>query len=273
MSSQAPNFVPAGQVATTQQGYNVGAQAGSNYNSFNPYGSTTYGQTGTGPGGVPIYSTTQSLSPAQQSLLDTLQGGQQAAGTAGANLITGANYGSTSPATAIGDMTSGLTGAATGQEVSYLQPYFTYQTQQLDTQLRNQGFDPSSPAYQQAMLNLQNSQGNQVEGFVAQTQPQMFQQATQEYQLPLTMGQQLAQWGAPNVAAATNAPRWRRAHSPGLPGCRLPGRDRGPAAGAGQQPALGRHPWRGRQYRWWRHRQIWITVVIREWCWRCCRCW
>jgi hypothetical protein len=206
MSSQAPNFVPAGQVATTQQGYNVGAQAGSNYNSFNPYGSTTYGQTGTGPNGVPIYSTTQSLSPAQQSLLNTLQGGQQAAGTAGTNLITGANYGSTSPATAIGTMTSGLTGAATGQEVSYLKPYFTYQTQQLDTQLRNQGFDPSSPAYQQAMLNLQNSQGNQVEGFVAQTQPQMFQQATQEYQLPLTMGQQLAQWGAPNVAAATSAP-------------------------------------------------------------------
>ena len=145
MSSQVPNFVPAGQVAGTQQQYNVGAQAGSNYNSFNPFGSTTYGQTGTGPGGVPIYSTTQSLSPAQQSLLNTLQGGQQAAGTAGTNLITGANYGSTSPATAIGDMTSGLTGAATGQEVSYLQPYTVPGQQGLTAQGYHPPVPPSLP--------------------------------------------------------------------------------------------------------------------------------
>jgi hypothetical protein len=36
-----------------------------------------------------------------------------------------------------------------------------------------------------------------VAGAAAQFQPQAFQQATSLYQMPLTMGQQLAQWGTP----------------------------------------------------------------------------
>ena len=55
----------------------VESQAGSNYNQFDPYGSVTYSQTGTGPGGVPIYSSNTSLSPTQQGLLNTLQGTQR----------------------------------------------------------------------------------------------------------------------------------------------------------------------------------------------------
>ncbi len=185
LSGQAPGTVDPTVQGTTQTGYNTAAQQQSNYNSYNPYGGTTFSNqiVGYGPGGVPIYQNTanQNLSPQQQRLLNTLQRTQATAGGQAGGLLSGANYGSETPAQAIGTMTSGLTGAATAQEVNYLKPYFQWQTQQADTALRNQGFDPSSPAYQQQMTNIERDQSNQVENFIAQTQPQLMQQATTEY--------------------------------------------------------------------------------------------
>src|ERR1700723_2946414 len=116
----------------------IESQAGSNYNQTGPTGSLTYGQIGTGPGGVPIYGTNTALSAPQQGLLNTLQGTQQTAGTQAGNLLTGANYGAAQPSDVIGNLTSGLTQQNTNEYLQAEQPFFTTQTQQLDTQLRNQ---------------------------------------------------------------------------------------------------------------------------------------
>ena len=211
--SQPSVFDPS-TVAANQQGYNTSSalesQAGSNYNQNNYLGGTSYTQTGTGPGGVPIYSANVSLSPAQQGLLTALQGSQQTAGTQAGNLLDTANYGSVSPTTAIGNETSGITGQLTAQEQSYLQPTFTAQTSQLDTQLRNQGLTPGTPGYDNAMRSLTNNQTGQMSNFIAQTQPEVMSEATTQYQLPATLATQLGAFGSPtnpntaNVAGAAS---------------------------------------------------------------------
>jgi hypothetical protein len=201
-SSPSPPSVPDPNVtAAQQQQYNTTSgeqsQQGSMVNQYNPYGSLTYSQTGTSASGVPIYSATENLSPSQQQLLTELTGSQTTAGQQAGNLLAGANYGSTSPATAIGNLTSGLTGQAAQQEANYLQPFFTPQTQQLDTQLRNQGINPGTPAYTQAMNNLQQSQAQTYTGYLASTEPQLFSQATTEYEAPAQLAESLGQYGAP----------------------------------------------------------------------------
>jgi hypothetical protein len=172
-------------------------QAGSNYNQYDPYGSLTYQQTGTGPGGTPIYSSSVNLSPTQQNLLNTLQGTQTTAGTQASNLLSGANYGAESPTTAIGDLSSGLTQQNTQQYLAAEQPFFTTQTQQLDTQLRNQGLAPGQPAYDNAMRSLNVNQGLTTAGATAAFEPTAFSQATQEYELPAALSTQLAGFAAP----------------------------------------------------------------------------
>jgi hypothetical protein len=197
MSLSSPS-VPAvpdpNVVAANQQGLNTSmleqVQAASNVNQQTPTGSLTYAQTGTGPNGVPTYTATQTLSPAEQQLLTTMQGTQGTAGTQAGNLLSGANYGaagSPTPAQAIGDATAGNTKALLGQETSYLNPQFTQQTDQLDTKLRSQGIFPGSPAYTQQMQNLQLNQNQAVTGFLATAEPAAYQQATSSYELPLSM--------------------------------------------------------------------------------------
>lgn len=188
----------AGQTATDiNQPIATENQAGSNYNQFDPYGSLTYSQTGTGPGGVPIYSSSVQLSPAQQTLLNQLQGTQTTAGGQAGNLLSNANYGSASPTDVIGNLTSGLTGQNMAAYLSSADPFFKTQSDQLDTQLRNQGLQPGQPAYDNAMRSLTTNQGYSVYGAAASFEPQAFQQATTEYELPEQLATQLAQFGAP----------------------------------------------------------------------------
>lgn len=175
----------------------IESQAGSNYNQTGPTGSLTYGQIGTGPGGVPIYGTTTALSGPQQGLLNTLQGTQQTAGSQAGNLLTGANYGAAQPSDVIGNLTSGLTQQNTNEYLQAEQPFFTTQTQQLDTQLRNQGLAPGQPAYDNAMRSLNVNQGLTTAGATAAFEPTAFSQATQEYELPAALSTQLAGFGAP----------------------------------------------------------------------------
>lgn len=175
----------------------IESQAGSNYNQSGPYGSLTYQQIGTGPNGVPIYGAQESLSGAQQGLLNTLQGSQQTAGGEASNLLSGANYGATSPTQDIGNLTSGLTGQNMSAYLAASDPFYQLQSQQEDTALRNQGLGPGDPAYDNAMMQLQTNQGYSVEGAAASFEPQAFQQATTEYQLPANMAVQLGSYGAP----------------------------------------------------------------------------
>src|SRR5580704_11241709 len=111
-SPPAPYGNPA-STASTQQNYNTLTaeenQAGSNMNQYNPYGSLTYQQTGTGPGGVPIYSSSVNLSAPEQALLNQYQGTQGQAGAGAYGLLAGSGYGSgVTPSQAIGNMQQGL---------------------------------------------------------------------------------------------------------------------------------------------------------------------
>jgi hypothetical protein len=199
-SPQPPAVTDPNITAANQQTLNTNAgqssQAGSMVNQVNPYGNLSYAQTGTSANGTPLYTATTSLSPAQQQLLTELTGTQTTAGKQAGTLLKNANYGA-NPTDVIGNGTTGLTGAAVAQQTAYLNPYFQTQTSQLDTQLRNQGFAPGQPGYDNAMRALQNNQNNTVTGFISQIEPQMFQQATQEYQMPAQMAESLAQFGAP----------------------------------------------------------------------------
>lgn len=191
----APNV---NQVAQTQQQYNQQAQQGSAVSQSNPYGSLTYT---TGPDGQ--LTANQSLSTAQQGLLDTLQGTQQQAGTAGQNLLASANYGSGVPD--LSTDTNSIVNQNLQNYTSYLDPYFSQQNNQLDNQLRNQGLTPGTPAYTNAMNNLSQSQNQSVSGYLAQMEPQAFNQAVSTYQLPYQMSSALAQLGAPSNYGSQNA--------------------------------------------------------------------
>ena len=206
-----PAGVSAGQFAS---GLAAGesAQAGSQVNQITPTGSLTYYQTGVGPNGVPTYSAVQQLTPQQQELLNLQQLGMGEAGGAGANLLAN-TFNQYSQAPNLSAQAGGLTQQLLGQETSYLQPFFSQQTSQLDTAMRNQGIMPGTPAYNQQMMQNAANQNQAVTGFLAQAEPAAFQQASQQYAMPLQIAQALmgqnipGNVGAPQTGAApTYAP-------------------------------------------------------------------
>lgn len=232
-----PQPADPNQVAANQQNINtqsgVESQAGSMVNQNTPWGSVSYQQTGTGPGGVPIYTATTALDPTIANIFNTSK-------TGAANLLASANYGGApqpgtgggspsqnlgpgymgapqtvpgvpatgaggSPTQAIGNMTSGLTSQMLGTETSYLSPYFTQQTSQLDAQLRNQGLAPGNPAYDQSMNALQQSQNSTVTGFLAQAQPQAFSEASALYNEPAQLASALMGEVSPATVGTSTA--------------------------------------------------------------------
>lgn len=181
--------------AAQQQQYNIQSQAGSQPQQFNPYGSVTSSIIGYGPGGVPIWGTQTNLSPVEQGLFNTQTGTQALAGQQGQNLIGGAGYGNYSPTDVIGSETSGIQGGLMGGWLESQAPWYLTQSQQLDTQLRNQGLAPGNPAYDNAMKNLIQGQTAGVAGAASQFQPQAFSEAQNLYTLPANLGLQLAGYG------------------------------------------------------------------------------
>lgn len=198
------------QVAAQQQQYNTQAgeqsQAGSQTNQVTPFGSLSYKQTGVGPNGVPTYTATQQLAPQEQMLLNIMQGGQGYAGLGALGQLFNSGYGRGDAASTIGGATSGNTKALMDMQQSYLQPYFQNQTSQLDTQLRNQGILPGTPAYDQQMNQVQNTQNQSMSGFLASAEPQAYQQALQNYELPAQLSAQLMQMGQPSGLGLTSTP-------------------------------------------------------------------
>lgn len=205
-----PTVPDPGQVAAQQQVYNtqsaVASQAGSNVNQVTPTGSLTYTQTGVGPDGVPTYTATQQLSPQNQMLLNIMQQGQGYAGLGALGQLFNSGYGTGNASQTVGDATQGNTQALMGLETSYLNPYFQNQTSQLDTQLRNQGILPGSAAYNQQMNQVQNTQNQSVAGFLASAEPQAYQQALQNYELPAQLSAQLMQMSQPSGIGLTQTP-------------------------------------------------------------------
>lgn len=204
-SPSVPVYDPA-QVAQEQGLYNeqtgVESQLMSEVGQVTPFGTLSYNQTGsytdplTGQT-IPLETGTTQLSPTEQQLLNVGQGSQTEAALGANELLGGFNYGAANPLAVIGNQESGLMGGAESQFQSYEQPFFTQQNQQLESQLASQGLQPGDPAYDTALNNLRQSQGQQTSGFLSQMEPQAFSQAEQEYQLPLQTAESLYQIGAP----------------------------------------------------------------------------
>ncbi len=230
--SPAPPPTPdPSTTAATQNTYNLQAgsasQAGSNVNQYNPFGSMNYQQTGTGPGGVPIYSNYSQLAPEQQALLNALNANKTTAGAQFNPLATGStdaygrasdalsnipgviqasqgymdtagkalnfgNYTTADPNKTIGDMTSGWMKDLVKQKTDYLNPYFDTAVSQLDTKLRNQGLSPADPAYTQSMDALKQSQNKSVGDFIAGVEPTTRAQAITQFGLPADIANKIA---------------------------------------------------------------------------------
>lgn len=203
-SPDIPEVQSAGQVGQAAQGYNTttGIQnlVGSAANQNTPYGSTSY-SFGTGPNGALQLTANQSLAPAQQALLDQLQKTQGTAGTAAGSLLSGANYGQAPDLTTD---TNSIVNSNLNNYTSYLSPFFNQQSNNLDNQLRNQGILPGSDAYKNATNNQQQSQDQAVSGYLAQMEPQAFNQAVTSYQLPLQTASSLASLGSPTSYGSSN---------------------------------------------------------------------
>lgn len=138
--------------------------------------------------GTEEYTTTQNLSPQEQQILGEQQGGQIISGATGENLAdqaqnsleAGVPQNAQATPVQMGINTSGVPGIAgagnlggfTGEAQQaayntgemYLQPQIQQQQQQEDATLRNEGAQPGTPAYNNAMENLNLQQQQEQEG-------------------------------------------------------------------------------------------------------------
>lgn len=210
-SSSPPPVADPTSVSQNQQQLDlqsaISQQAMNQLNQVDPFGNTLgYNQIGVGPGGVPIYGAAQTLSPQNQALLSTLQQGQFTGGQAGLNMLN-SSFPLYSSLPDIGSAAGGATAANMQNFQDFEQPFWTQDRAQLDTQLRNQGIMPGTPAYQQQMNNLLQSQSQANSGFFAQTEPIAYSQALQNYQLPMQIGQSLLAMSSPQSPSFVQTPQ------------------------------------------------------------------
>jgi len=199
-SSNAPPTFDPTQINNQQANSNFATanynKALNNNNVTTPWGSLTYQQTGTDPKtGAPIWSTNVGLNGNLQNTLNAQQGNNanvnQNAGGSLANQINqnaqtglGVSMGDPAIQNAINSQFKAQTGL--------LQPTFGIQSEQLDTQLANQGLQPGSDAYNNAKNLLAQQQNNaytQIANNATQTgltqQNQMFGQQVTAQNNPL----------------------------------------------------------------------------------------
>jgi len=139
------------QQAPAQPNYTQAAQAtaaGNMIGQNTPYGSLNYAQSGTDAYGNPMYTANQTVAPSLQPAVQNSQ-----------NAVSNYQFGQFNP----GNLPSyGINPGQTyyGAEMGILQPQLDRQRQQTQTQLANQGIQPGSEAYTNAMYDLNNSQNN-----------------------------------------------------------------------------------------------------------------
>jgi len=133
-----PNYTQAAQATA----------AGNMIGQNTPYGTLNYTQSGTDAYGNPMYTANQSVAPALQPAVNNSQ-----------NAVSNYQFGQFNA----GNLPSyGINPGQTyyGAEMGILQPQLDRQKQQTQTQLANQGIQPGSEAYTNAMYDLNNSQNN-----------------------------------------------------------------------------------------------------------------
>ena len=190
MSLSPPSPPDPYATAAAQQQTNVGAaedqQAINNVNQTTPYGSLTYNQTGTNAQGIPIYSATTALNPAEQTLFNTDVGTQtqmaqdasKLASNLGSSLTSAPNLGN-----------SALVNQMMGWQKDYMQPIFNNQNSNLNSQLANQGLAVGSGAYNNAQMGLAQNQNQAYESGLLNDESTAYNQALQSYEAPIqTLG-------------------------------------------------------------------------------------
>jgi hypothetical protein len=185
------------KIGQEQTAANTGAQRSSQYDTSGLGGGVHFAQIGTGPNGTPIYGETSYASEASAPSWANMFAGKALAGSTANQLLGNADYGSSNPADAIGNMSSGLAGQRMNSWLGSQMPFFQTSRAQLDAQLKNQGHEEGSEAYNNAMRQLDINQGLAVGNSASQFADQAWNQGAQAYQMPLTMADKLQQWGTP----------------------------------------------------------------------------
>lgn len=174
MSFSAPKAPDPTATANTQQQYNLqSAQQQNKTNSYDqstPFGSVQYVADPSSPSGYKVVTGTSATG---NTLLN-------AAGSLANN--SAGMYSSPFDLNAATGQTAGLLNSWQQQ---YLQPIFNQQQSNTDAQLRNQGLNPGSEAYNNAQNLLARNQGDVTNQYLTQNEAQAFGQALQNYQLPL----------------------------------------------------------------------------------------
>lgn len=181
-----------------------------------PTGSIKYRQTGVDSFGNPTWEATSALSSDQQALLDRLEQSQQGLGQIGGQLVSnlaGAGYGEVPD---FGTAAGSLTNQMLSRQAAYMDPYYEQQNQNLDAKLRNQGLEPGTPAYDRAVRTLRQTQNESRGQFLNQAQNQAFQQAVQNYQIPLDTIQRIMGITGPAGINLANLPGVGQASSPDM---------------------------------------------------------
>lgn len=156
---KAPTPVDPSVISGAQTGSSIDSaianKALNNTATNNPFGSTSYNQTGTtsvAGHDVPTYGQTSSLSPLLQSLLGTQEG---AAGNAAANINTGPlNFGSLPAVQDPTLLNQNTSNALYNQATSRLDPQWQTNDRQLQDRLASQGIPLGSEAYDHAMQDF-----------------------------------------------------------------------------------------------------------------------
>ena len=197
-----------------QQEENRRAQAASltaaRTNQITPYGTLTYEDTGQRDEyGNPVYRAVTRFSDDQQRLLDLQELSQRNIGETASDLIANvfSRYATTPNLT---EGVDSLVNQRMEHQLGYVNPFFEPQTTELDNRLRNQGLSPGTPAYDNAMRTLRDNQNQSVLSYLASVQPEAFNQAITEYELPMMTAFKLMQAAQPGSLNLINTPTVNR---------------------------------------------------------------
>ena len=194
----APNPYQVAQAQTQTNLATAKAQQEMNMvDQTNPYGTTTYKQTGTNADGTPIYAATTALNAPEQNLFNTMVNTQQGMGTAANNLIQ--NLGP-QLSTAPNFSTDKLTNQMMGWFNKYESPIWNQQQSNLDSKLASQGITQGSDAWNNAQNLQARNVGDATNSYLMQAEPTAFNQAYQSYMAPIqTLGTLLGESMPGNV--------------------------------------------------------------------------
>lgn len=179
----AANATAAGNIQAAQQG-----QQANLIDQFTPYGSLTYTEDPTSrfSSGNPSYSSNIDLNSTGQQLLDESNQSQLGLGALQNGALSTVQNTMSNPM----DLSSvnDVENQSMKNQMQLLQPQIDHTTAMADTQLKNQGLQPGTEAYDNAMRSVTNGNNNLLataSNNAIATAPQTYQLASAEYNQPL----------------------------------------------------------------------------------------